>query len=168
MTPLAALADPTLHAAALAWHRSRPRGRMYGDFNVMRATGTDPSELEMPEIGTCVYVSGGPRDGLRGWIWRRKDRFNAMIRTESGERISVHAKWLRVGGNLGPMPGRRPPHKRANQHGLQVGARAEIIGGLYRGRLGTIDRMAGAEQVWLLLDDGRRVAPAVRFVRVLV
>jgi hypothetical protein len=166
MTPLAALADPAAQRAALAWHRSQPRGSMHGEFNVERARGLDPSELPMPAKGTAVSVIGGPRDGLRGWIWRRKDSFSCYVRSLSGERVSIHLKRIRIGpDDIGPIPEAPPAPRRPNRYGFAPGARAQVVGGKHKGRFGDIVKCAGINQVWLRLDDGRRIAPSVHYVR---
>jgi hypothetical protein len=169
MNPFAALADPTYHAAAFAWHQRQPRGKPYGEFQIARDCGNDPSELDMPDPGTSVHVVGGPRDGLRAWMLRRKDRFCAILLTQDGERIAVHGKYLRTGGaSLGPMPVTKfNPPRRQNRYGLKPGSRAEVIGGKHRGRFGNIVKVAGGTQVIVLLDNGTRIAPTARFVRVL-
>jgi hypothetical protein len=168
MSPFAALADPAAQRAALAWHRSQPRGKPYGEFNVSRDTGDAPRELPIPPRGTTVRVVGGSREGLRGWLWTRKDAFYAYVRGIDGSRVSVHLKHIRVSSDdLGPIP-EQTPAPRPNRHGFAPGARAKVVGGKHKGRFGDIVKCAGINQVWLRLDDGRRIAPSAHFVRVVV
>jgi len=156
---------------ALAAHRRMPPGRRHlGCTEPDRDEATDDRMIPLPEPGTLIVVRGGPRDGQRGWIRGRQGPTAARVRwVGGGERSTISARHIVVDPEGEPEPLRATviPKPRPNQHRLPLGARAEVIGGRYRGRMASIERMSGAAQVLLRLDDGRRVAPSVHFVRVL-
>lgn len=163
MTALERIANPAAVAAALAWHKAQPPGRLIGDrFRDLDAG----DEWPLPEAGTAVEVIAGKRAGESGWMCHRKDAATGRIRTHDGRHISVHAQYISVveGGERKPPPQRSP---RVNRYGIRVGDRVEVIGGRHRGRFANFVKCAGVNQAILMLDDGTTIAPSAHFVRAL-